>query len=1594
VSQVEEEDEGSSLMPGFTGALGSGARGLGRGFLAADKPLSERAGFRIPDLPGPVDEIGNVLIEESTRPTNLALLAAMIPTGGMSGIGFGANVFRGAATRLGVKAATSSPAIKAALRGAQGSMKVGEALMTAPFQNKFQSTGVRQALVGGEILGGRALGDVTADSIPEDAPTAFKVGGPIAATVIGSIAGARGVLSGARALGRQVDAEEAISALKLALRKKELVQAENYDAQALKELDEISQLIYKKEWEDLTDVERRSIRHHDDKFWRDFETASSDEFFGSDLDARLLIRRGLTKEQRSRVMDIVRNPKKPRSQIEHELDLDFRPTSYDDVRREAAYLRTIDSDHIRTTDEIHELIDEMNSTDTFPWIIAEDKFDDAGELIEKAGDLEMREWGDVPLFLGGEADAALLQGEAEFMKKALSGYFARRAIEIDEMFDRAVVDGISLKEAFVNGKFRDDLKAKYAVLTNDDRGFKFTEEAKAWEDVFQEIENDLRMLTDLDERAGVTTYEILGEDLKHLGKERLSYEEDWWFGDMFERYGDGDGYYFPRIVVRGEASGQGIQGAFGRMDAERQRIHGSDEGGATYIRRMIENAESMKKGDVAYLEDPGAILYTRAQASGDRAVGKWFSDAMRKQGLTVNDRIKQTPKWNMTLRGLEASQKTLRAATRRIVALEKKASQANIEFERTAASIDRLGGQSERSAARIAGAQTESSNELLRLSRQMIGSLEIAGMNRSHHASGATYRALVKANAKLERLTTRLAVGSPVDPDELSDVLETVDRLYRRSEGKIDTWLKTANEKQILEIEDQLGYSIGRAEGLRRVEFNAQVVNRQEGRSQILRSEINTMLRSLDRTNAKHTAYIEELEEILGSLDAQRQTLADAKLFYQQARAQASRLGPDEGHIDAFISGQRFYKSGFADSMNEYLSTNKDLLPYIGSFNNFARALNATMDLSAIGIQGLLAIGVDPIRAARIIIMTTAALKDPKFYNQYVVSKHDVITSMIKDGVYWAPLSDAGEFLFPSKITRIPFGVGKAVEAANFHFSRTGNLLRLMLYERGMAEASFLNRITGRGTMRGAVGEANRKELAEQINNATGFRSENPSSLTSAIMFAPRYFGSQLNLLRNAAIKDNAEGRMARDLLMRTLTAGVVTTWFLNSVQGEETEFNPIRYDAEGKPHYNTNFLRIRLPSGDDVSLFGSWDSLMGLIMTGITEGPASSSAKLFRTKASPAVNVMADLMLQETFQGDPVNFLTDDPRVLGMSALRLGLGRLPFTLQNTVDMGMDGLSPTQIALGTAMNATGIKAARQTPRERRDLRSIAEYDKEWASLTKTEKLAIEEMYPELTREIDEQLLTRAENGDIEAQARVQKQEIDVMKYEAERALAVAVANGDIDRKDFAKHFKDIKLRASLTKKAKDITSYDWAESDDPNLRAVNGYFEILENDELKTFPEMGAYSPLDWERADPLLQNYLSTLTDGERAFIDDYFALHLKDHPPEIHTFLRAQEYVNDSDYWAVQEHVFEDYRRRVENITNTPIRSYNEMEKFMRKTGSRGELVRLETIRKFIDKDVKRDREQMRRRNPALDEALVYSRGYKALTTAGRRLARDLGM
>jgi hypothetical protein len=160
-SRQEEQDKNTSLFGRAKSALS-----------AIDRPISERLGWNVPEMRGPLDEILNIALQEGSRPTNyLAALA-----GGPAAAG-----------------------VVRAGRGAKGAKLAAEFLQPV---SRSRSPVARIGAEGAVVASGRAAGEGVQAVLPESTPTWARVGAGIGAGLVGGI-GAAGAVGRAQRRGIQ-----------------------------------------------------------------------------------------------------------------------------------------------------------------------------------------------------------------------------------------------------------------------------------------------------------------------------------------------------------------------------------------------------------------------------------------------------------------------------------------------------------------------------------------------------------------------------------------------------------------------------------------------------------------------------------------------------------------------------------------------------------------------------------------------------------------------------------------------------------------------------------------------------------------------------------------------------------------------------------------------------------------------------------------------------------------------------------------------------------------------------------------------------------------------------------------------------------------------------------------------------------------------------------------------------------------------------------------------------------------------------------------------------------------------------------------------
>lgn len=365
---------------------------------------------------------------------------------------------------------------------------------------------------------------------------------------------------------------------------------------------------------------------------------------------------------------------------------------------------------------------------------------------------------------------------------------------------------------------------------------------------------------------------------------------------------------------------------------------------------------------------------------------------------------------------------------------------------------------------------------------------------------------------------------------------------------------------------------------------------------------------------------------------------------------------------------------------------------FVQEVNNAIRPVMATLDVSFLGVQGLIAAFSNPVayvKAAKTVFTSG--------YGDYESQLHRSgdLYKMIKDGVHWASRNDISEFLFPSWIARTPI-VGGLADKSNSWFSQFGNVLRSEMY---------------RTSVQSGMDDVTRQALARNVNLISGFSPNDPSSIEKSIMFAPRFFRSQMGLIADAVTKHDLSHDGAARALGTFLTMGVLTTYIANEALGNETSFDPD----------DPNFLRVRV-GGRDLSVFGTWDTLARAVSkTFYNEGSlgldADGAAYLARVKASPFVSRMWDIIDGETIGGQELNW--GSPGDIILSAGKYASGFMPLSAQQLLQDPPDLTNPSSIA-GSAAQFIGTKASPLSPSEKmaikREQVAQTKYNKAWDDL--------------------------------------------------------------------------------------------------------------------------------------------------------------------------------------------------------------------------------------------------------------------------------------
>ena len=642
------------------------------------------------------------------------------------------------------------------------------------------------------------------------------------------------------------------------------------------------------------------------------------------------------------------------------------------------------------------------------------------------------------------------------------------------------------------------------------------------------------------------------------------------------------------------------------------------------------------------------------------------------------------------------------------------------------------------------------------------------------------------------------------------------------------------------------------------------------------------------------------------------------------------------------LGGNRYFDEAMAAEIGQSIAPIQQgggigaTLDALNAFNNMMRPIMATLDASAMGIQGLLALGTNPIQAMQTMnIATRSVLGNNKLWTGFVSSNYSEralgersIQAYIRKGGYWSPEESVGEFLINDTamnngvFNKIPM-FSKAARKSNMHFSRTGNMLRFMLYRNAIDNGQTMRLITT-GFTKSKLTEQQERDIIQTINEATGWKNVQPSSIEQSLLFAPRFFRSQIEVIAKAMKGVSPESQLAREMLVRTVSLGALFTITMNEMRGEKTDYNPIKYDINGNPYYNTNFMRIRNVMGTDISVFGPWDTMAGMMVSLFTEGWFSLSKRTLENKASPAVGAIWDLARGYNFDGEPTRAF-GDPKQLVQTIWANGNGFLPFSTQEMLDpLGAD----TPLTASPIFGFLGIKSSPTTAKERRDYAAsewISTLDSEaitslgmetdevygqYDQLTGTAQQRFDSLFPEHRENMELNKKKFAIRGEVGTIASMKRGDIRASRMEEIESVWNHYKSGQHPVQTISQvleRVSEINRETSVKYQQLDETldtEIKNPDLSDPNQRAISEFYGLYDEAEIANTGIM------DWQMYDVLLARFYDGLTEGQRKYVDNR---RVSLYPPELRPYISAKSRVARSGFYSLGDQIYVRNRARL---------------------------------------------------------------------------------
>lgn len=601
--------------------------------------------------------------------------------------------------------------------------------------------------------------------------------------------------------------------------------------------------------------------------------------------------------------------------------------------------------------------------------------------------------------------------------------------------------------------------------------------------------------------------------------------------------------------------------------------------------------------------------------------------------------------------------------------------------------------------------------------------------------------------------------------------------------------------------------------------------------------------------------------------------------------------------------------------------------------NNSIRPVMASLDVSFLGVQGLLAAFNNPdayYGAAKTIFT--------KGYGDFAESlaKSGDLDRMIQDGVHWASRNDAAEFLFPHWFNKVP-----GAKASNTMFTQFGNVIRAQMYKTALKE----------GMTDGA-----RRQMARTINLVSGYTPSNPSAIEKSMLFAPRYFRSQLGLVADAFSRGDMSRAGAARYVAQFGALGVLTTLGGRELLTQAGVDQPPL--SQFMDHNSPNFMRVR-SGGQDYSVFGTWDTLFKAVNKTLFDSPEAGAQYLLRSKASPAMSKLYDVITGETMGMGTLDW--SSPGSILESLGKEAAGSTPIALQNVVQGGLPNTPGEAVA-----TATQFLGTKQTPLSNTELMqqkqsklALEKYGKGWSELEPYQK-------DQLTKDYDLNLTPTTELAKAFANRKAITERFATKQAELDASLPVGPdwikAHQDLDRERagaFEEWAKEHPEAADLSRTTKN-----------PADKVRQDYLAIF-----------ATAAKEDWtpDERSQALTDFQANLTAPQKAYLDRNLGL---SDTPRVKEYQKAQTTLRP--YWGIADTLWDRIKTRLPNSTQAQsLQEYqNQMVQEMQSRGVPDQVItrsiQSNPVFRQMTTALAELRTRYRRVHPDVDKALVTWYGY----------------